>query len=559
MTEKNKDYYWLTKNSRKVLSRGYLAEGQTAEERIRIIAETAERILGKIGFADKFENYMKKGFYSLSTPIWCNFGNARGLPISCNGSYIADKMDSILQKTAEVGMMTKHGAGTSGYFGDLRPRGAPISAGGDSAGPVNFMELFDNVASVVSQGSSRRGSFAAYLDVEHPDIMEFLQIQDEMHPIQDMSIGVCISDQWMADLLERKKENVKIWKRIIEKGFHKGYPYIFWKDTANNNAPQVYKDKKKTIHASNLCTEIMLSSDEQESFVCDLSSINLYNWDEIKDTDAIETLSMFLDAVMTEYIDKTVDIPFLEAARTFAINQRAIGVGVLGWHSYLQKNMIPFESFDAKIKNAEIFKILNDRTLAISKQMALEYGEPPLLQGYGERWVTRMAIAPTKSSSFILGQVSLGIEPIHANYFKDSIAKGGFVYFNQQLKRLLADKNHDTDEIWDSILQYGGSVQHLTVLTDEEKAVFKTFSEISQKEIVIQAAQRQKYIDQGQSLNLSIPAPRSDAEAKKVAKQVSQLLIEAWQLGVKAIYYRKSSNPAQELARNILTCTSCEA
>lgn len=559
MTEKNKDYYWLTKNSRKVLSRGYLAEGQTAEERIRIIAETAERILGKIGFADKFENYMKKGFYSLSTPIWCNFGNARGLPISCNGSYIADKMDSILQKTAEVGMMTKHGAGTSGYFGDLRPRGAPISAGGDSAGPVNFMELFDNVASVVSQGSSRRGSFAAYLDVEHPDIMEFLQIQDEMHPIQDMSIGVCISDQWMTDLLERKKENVKIWKRIIEKGFHKGYPYIFWKDTANNNAPQVYKDKKKTIHASNLCTEIMLSSDEQESFVCDLSSINLYNWDEIKDTDAIETLAMFLDAVMTEYIDKTVDIPFLEAARTFAINQRAIGVGVLGWHSYLQKNMIPFESFDAKIKNAEIFKILNDRTLAISKQMALEYGEPPLLQGYGERWVTRMAIAPTKSSSFILGQVSLGIEPIHANYFKDSIAKGGFVYFNQQLKRLLADKNHDTDEIWDSILQYGGSVQHLTVLTDEEKAVFKTFSEISQKEIVIQAAQRQKYIDQGQSLNLSIPAPRSDAEAKKVAKQVSQLLIEAWQLGVKAIYYRKSSNPAQELARNILTCTSCEA
>lgn len=559
MTEKNKDYYWLTKNSRKVLSRGYLAEGQTAEERIRIIAETAERILGKIGFADKFENYMKKGFYSLSTPIWCNFGNARGLPISCNGSYIADKMDSILQKTAEVGMMTKHGAGTSGYFGDLRPRGAPISAGGDSAGPVNFMELFDNVASVVSQGSSRRGSFAAYLDVEHPDIMEFLQIQDEMHPIQDMSIGVCISDQWMADLLERKKENVKIWKRIIEKGFHKGYPYIFWKDTANNNAPQVYKDKKKTIHASNLCTEIMLSSDEQESFVCDLSSINLYNWDEIKDTDAIETLAMFLDAVMTEYIDKTVDIPFLEAARTFAINQRAIGVGVLGWHSYLQKNMIPFESFDAKMKNAEIFKILNDRTLAISKQMALEYGEPPLLQGYGERWVTRMAIAPTKSSSFILGQVSLGIEPIHANYFKDSIAKGGFVYFNQQLKRLLADKNHDTDEIWDSILQYGGSVQHLTVLTDEEKAVFKTFSEISQKEIVIQAAQRQKYIDQGQSLNLSIPAPRSDVEAKKVAKQVSQLLIEAWQLGVKAIYYRKSSNPAQELARNILTCTSCEA
>jgi ribonucleoside-diphosphate reductase alpha chain len=556
---RHKDYYWLTKNSRKFLSRGYLKPDQTPEERIKEIGDAAERILSKEGFSEKFENYMKKGYFSLSTPIWCNFGNDKGLPISCNGSYIADRMDAILYKQAEVGMMTKYGAGTSGYFGHLRHRGSPIRVGGESAGPINFMELFDTVANVVSQGSQRRGSFAAYLDVEHPDILEFLQIQDEMHPIQNMSIGVCIGDQWMQDMLDGKKENRKVWKKIIEKGFHKGYPYIFWKDTVNNAAPQIYKDKGKIIHASNLCSEICLSSDETESFVCDLSSINVEHWDELKETDAIETLAELLDAAMSEYITKTENIPFMQSARNFAINQRAIGVGVLGWHSYLQSNMIPFESFEAKMKNVEIFKTINEKTLAVSKKMAVDYGEPELLKGYGERWVTRIAIAPTKSSSFILGQVSSGIEPIHANYFRDKLAKGGFGYVNQFLKKLLDEKGMDTDEVWDSILKKGGSVQHLSFLSQLEKDVFKTFGEISQKEIIIQASQRQKYIDQSQSLNLMIPAPLDEDEMKRVAKEVSQLLIEAWKMKVKTIYYRKSSNPAQELARSLLECKSCEA
>lgn len=554
-----KDYYWLTKNSRKFLSRGYLKDNQTPEERIKEIADHAEEILGIEGYSEKFEGYMKKGYFSLATPIWCNFGNKRGLPISCNGSYVPDRMDGILAKLAEVGMMTKHGAGTSGYFGALRERGAVITNNGKSSGPVHFMEMFDSVVSSVSQGSSRRGSFAAYLDVEHPDIMEFLQIQDEMHPIQNLSFGVCIGDQWMQDMIDGNKHNRKVWKKIIEKGFHKGYPYIFWKDTVNNNAPQVYKDKGMTIYASNLCTEIALAYNEDESFVCDLSSINLLHWDTLVETDAIETLALFLDANLTEYIEKVENIPFMRPAYNFAKRQRAIGLGVLGWHSYLQLKLIPFESFDAKMKNAEIFKILDERTLKISKECAEKYGEPELLKGYGERWVTRLAIAPTKSSSFILGQVSSGIEPIHANYFRDKLAKGGFGYVNQELKKLLHEKGKDTDEVWNNILLKSGSVQHLDFLTDLEKDVYKTFSEISQKEIVIQAAQRQKRIDQAQSLNLRIPSSLDEDEMKKIAKEVSQLLIFAWEQKVKTIYYRKSSNPAQELARSMNECKSCEA
>lgn len=545
-------YYWLNEDSRLFLERGYLQPGQTPEQRIRQISEAAEAILRIDGFANKFEDYMAKGWYSLSSPIWANFGIQRGLPISCFGSYISDKLECILEKTAEAGMMTKMGGGTSAYFGALRHRGSEISSGGKSSGPVHFMEMFETVTNVVSQSNVRRGSFAAYLPIEHPDVQEFLQIRTEGNPIQNLSIGVTVSDSWMKSMIEGDAEKRKLWGKIIQKRFESGYPYIVFSDNVNNNAPQAYKDKGKKIYASNLCSEIALSVSEDESFVCNLSSMNLLHYDEWKDTDAPEVLTYFLDAVMTEFIRKVAGLPFMQAPYKFAVTQRALGIGVLGWHSYLQSKMIPFESFEAKLLNVQIHKLLRDKTQAASRKMAMEYGEPELLKGYGLRNVTTLAIAPTTSSSFILGQVSPSVEPLNSNYFVKDLSKGKFTYRNPYLETVLEKHGQNNRETWNSILIKGGSVQHLTFLTETEKEVFKTFGEISQKEIVIQAAARQKYIDQSQSINMMV-------HPKTSPKDVNQLLIFAWEQGVKSLYYQRGTNPAQELGRNLLQCSSCEA
>jgi ribonucleoside-diphosphate reductase alpha chain len=545
-------YYWLNDDSRKFLERGYLIEGETAEFRIRCKAETAETILGIKGFADKFEDYMARGFYSISSPIWSNFGRKRGLPISCFGSSVPDTMDGILNKLAEVGMMTKMGGGTSAFFGNLRGRGSEISSGGKSTGSVHFMELFDKLMEVASQGNVRRGSFAAYLPIDHPDIEEFLKIRSDGHSIQNLSIGVCVSDEWMEKMIAGDKQARKVWSLVIKKRSETGYPYIFFSDNANNQSPQVYKDKGLKINNSNLCSEIFLSNSDDESFVCDLSSLNAEQFDEWKDTDAVETLVYFLDAVMSEFISKTEGIPFMEAPRKFAINQRALGIGILGWHSLLQKKMIAWESMDAKFLNSEIWNLIREKSDKASKELATMLGEPPLLVGYGLRNTTTLAVAPTTSSSFILGQVSPSIEPLNSNYFVKSLAKGNFTYKNPYLTDLLSIKGKNDQDTWKSILVHGGSVQHLDFLSQEEKDVFKTFGEISQKEVIIQAAQRQKYIDQGQSLNLMIPP------SAKI-KEVNELMIFAWKQGIKSLYYQRSSNPAQMLARNILTCSSCES
>ena len=544
-------YEWLNKDSRKFLERGYLLEGETPEQRFKDIAQTAEKYLNIKGFADKFENYLSRGFYSISSPIISNFGRERGLPISCFGSCVSDTMESILYKVAEVGVMTKHGGGTSAYFGNIRGRGTPISGGGESTGSVHFMELYNKLMNVVSQGNVRRGSFAAYLPIDHKDIEEFLEIRSEGHDIQEMSFGVCVSDQWMKDMIAGDKDKRKIWSKVIQKRFESGYPYIMFSDTINNNAPQVYKDKGMVIHAQNLCAEICLSSSDDESFVCDLSSLNLVKWDEIKETDAVETLVYFLDAVMSEFIEKTEGMQFMEAPRKFAVNQRALGVGVLGWHSLLQSKMIAFESFDAKMLNVQIWKEIRERADKATAELAQIFGEPELLKGYGRRNTTTLAIAPTTSSSFIAGQVSQSIEPYNSNYYVRDLAKGKFSYKNPYLKQLLKEKGQDNDESWKSILEYGGSAQHLEFLSEQEKDVFKTFEEISQKEIVIQAAQRQKYIDQGQSLNVMVPY-----NAKP--KEVNELLIFGWEQGIKSFYYQRSSSPSQELARSIMSCKSCE-
>ena len=546
-----KNFYWLNNESRLFLSRGYLEEGVTPEQRIRNIADNAERISGIQGFSDKFYNYMAKGWISLASPIWSNYGMARGLPISCFGSYVPDDTAQILSTASEAGMMSKTGGGTSAYFGALRPRGSAISAGGKSNGAISFMEIFETITNTISQNGIRRGNMAIYMPVEHGDIDEFLAVRGEGHPIQNLSIGVTVGDEFMQGMIDGDEEKQRVWAKVLKKRSESGYPYIMFKDTANNNGPQVYKDKNKSIEASNLCSEIMLSSDEIESFVCCLSSVNLYHYEDWKDSDLVDTMCIFLDTVLTEFIDKASTIPHLERAVTFARNQRAIGIGVLGLHSYLQKKNIAMEGLEVKMELNKIFKNISDLAKESSKRLAELWGEPPLLKGYGERFVTTMAIAPTTSSSFILGQISPSIEPLNSNYFLKDVAKVKTAFKNPELKRLLEAKGEDNLETWRSILTRGGSVQHLDFLSEHEKNVFKTFQEINQKELVINVSIMQKYVDQGISFNTTIDGEES-------VKNINKLMIEAWQLGVKAFYYQNGVNLAQQVSRGF-ACGSCEA
>jgi ribonucleoside-diphosphate reductase alpha chain len=546
------NFYWLNEESRRFLNEGYLLPGVTPEERIRQIADTAESILGIQGFSDKFYGYMAKGYFSLATPVWMNFGLDRGLPISCYGIDIQDDTADIVRAAAEIGMLTKHGGGTAGFFGKLRNRGAKIKNNGVSNGPVSFMELFQSATNVITQGQARRGYFAAYLNVDHPDVEEFLKCREEGHPIQDIALAVTIPDYWMQEMIDGDKGKRAIMAKIHKKRSETGFPYIFFSDNVDRQKPKAYKDKGLKINHSQMCSEIIEYTDDEKTFVCCLSSLNLVHWDEIKETDAIETLTLFLEAVYTEFIDKAKDIPFFEKAVKFAEEHRSIGLGVLGWHSLLQSKMIPFEGMEAMYLNAEIFSTIDYKSLQTSKDLALHFGEPKMLEGYGERFTTRVAVAPTTSSSFILGQVSPSIEPLHSNYFLKDLAKGKFSYKNPYLEKLLKEKGLDTPEVWKSIMVKGGSVQHIDELTQREKDVFKTFGEISQMEIVKQAAQRQRWIDQAQSLNLMI-------HPDVPLKDVNSLFIEAWKLGLKTLYYQRSVNIAQQVSRDILNCTSCEA
>ena len=550
--EEKINIWWFNEESEQMLNRGYLLNGETLEGAIDRITEAAAKRLYKPELKEAFKEMIVKGWISFSSPVWANMGTQRGLPISCFNVHVPDSIEGITHKMGEVIMQTKIGGGTSGYFGELRHRGTAVTDNGKSSGAVSFMKLFDTAMDVVSQGGVRRGAFAAYLDIDHDDVEEFLQIRDIGNPIQNLFMGVCVPDYWMHEMIEGDTDKRRIWAKVLESRQQKGMPYIFFTDNVNRNKPQVYKDKGLTINASNLCSEIMLPSTAEESFICCLSSMNLELYDEWKDTNAVKLAIYFLDAVLSEFIEKTEGNYYLSAARNFAIRHRALGLGVLGYHSYLQRNMIPFESMEAKMFNAKVFKQIQEQSLAASKELANIYGEPELLKGYGLRNATTMAIAPTTSSSAILGQTSPGIEPFASNYYKAGLAKGNFIRKNKYLAKLLEEKGLDTEDVWRDIMLNHGSVQHMTQLTQEEKDVFKTFKEISPLEIVTQAAQRQQYIDQAQSLNLNIPSSMP-------IKDVNKVIIDAWKLGVKTLYYQRSQSVSKELVINFMNCSSCEA
>jgi len=563
-----KPFDWINQESTTFLERGYLSKGEDPVDRIKTISLHAEKLLKIEGFADKFFDYMSKGWYSLSSPVWANYGKERGLPVSCFGSNVEDNIEAILFTAAEVGEMSKVGGGTSGYFGNIRGRGSEVRDNGQAPGAVHFMKMFEAMVDNISQGATRRGRFSPYLPIEHSDIEEFLEIGTEGAPIQDLTHAVTVSDQFMNEMIAGDKDKRAKWAKVIQRRGEIGYPYIMFSDTMNNNAPEVYKDKGLKIENSNLCSEIALHNSDDESFVCVLSSMNLLHYDEWKDTDAVETMIYFLDSVVTEFTNKIDNFrpdtkegvrmqTFMRRAYNFAKNQRALGLGVLGYHSLLQSKNLPFDSKDAARLNIKIFKLIKEKSYKASEELAKLFGEPELLKGYGRRNVTLNAIAPTTSSAFILGQVSQSIEPIWSNCYVKDVAKMKITIKNPMLVKLLQELGKDTREVWSSIKQADGSVQHLDFLTDEQKEVFRTFSEINQSTIINQAALRQDFIDQAQSLNLMIAPDMS-------TKDINKLLIDAWKLGVKTLYYQHSMNSAQAFARkrlnlNDLECVSCSA
>lgn len=545
-------YDWYNELSETFMGRGYFHNNESIKERVESIAKKIHETYNDPEITQKVKDYIEEGYYVLPSPVWSNFGTNRGAGISCFNTNIEDSVESIIRATAEVGMLCKIGGGTSGYFGDVRPSGSPISSGGTTFGPVHFMQMFSTVKNVISQNNVRRGEFAAYLDITHADIIEFLRINTEGHPLQRFPYGVCVPSQWIYDMVAGDMKKREIWAKVLQSRNKTGFPYIFFTDNVNNNTVDVYKDKGKKIKSSNMCTEILTPSDDKESFVCNLVGMNLVKYDEWSKTDAVRIAVYIADAVQEDFIQRYKDTPFIERAIRFAKNHRSLAIGASGYHSYLQSKMIPFESMEAKMHNLLIFKHIQENSWKASEEMAERYGKPEMLKEdkYKRRHTTLTGVAPNTSSSFIMFQQSQSIEPYTSNYYIKKAAKMKHSVKNPYLAALLEEKGVNNMVVWESILKNEGSVQHLDFLSKDEKDVFKTFGEISQLEIIQQAASRQKYIDQGQSLNLMI-------DPNLPTKDVNTLILKAHELGIKTLYYQLGQNAAQKFAKDILSCEAC--
>lgn len=550
---------WMNEEGFKILCGGYMLPGETPSTMYyRVAKAAASYYQDQEYWAEKFYEIMWKNWLCPASPVLSNLGTTRGLPISCNSIHVGDSVDSIFGKSHELAMLSKNGAGVGIYLGDIRGRGASIRGNGKSEGVIPWAKVYDTTTVSVSQGSTRRGASAVYLPIEHSDIEEFIQIRrptgDVNRRCLNLNHGVCITDEWMKQMIAGDQAKRGLWAEILKARVETGEPYLFFTDNVNKANPECYVANGLTVKTSNICTEIFLHTDEDHSFVCCLSSMNLVKWDEWKDTHAVATTVRFLDAVLQEYIIKSEGVPGLEASRRSAMKGRAIGIGVLGWHTALQKRMIPFDSFDAMMLNAQIFSKMKAQAEASTKELAVELGEPEWCKGFNRRNTHLMAIAPTVSNSAISGGHSAGIEPWSANIFSKKSAKGTFIIKNSVLETLLEKLGMNTAEVWKSINEQSGSVQHLKWLSAEEKAVFLTAREINQHAIIKQAAQRGKFVDQGQSVNLFFAA-NSDP------KYIHEVHLAAWQEGLKSLYYFRTEGVIRgDLAsRSKEECAACEA
>lgn len=570
LKEKDLAPAWLSVEALATLSNGYLLAGETPRDMYKRLSTTAAKILNRPDLEPEFFTLFWNNWLCPATPVASNLGTERGLPISCYGTYVPDSIDGIFQHYHEVAMLTKNGGGVGSYWNNIRARGTTIKGNGKSEGVVPWLAVEDRVALSVGQGGVRRAGLAEFIDIEHGDAREFMAIRRPLGDVNRQCLnlhhGFNIGDQFMQEMLDGNKHNRELWKELLKTRVETGEPYMMFKDTAQRTAPF-----SRTINNTQLCTEIFLPNDEDHTYVCCLSSLNLARWDEWSSyrfssgLSVVELSVYFLDAVMSEFISKGRGMAGFEKAVRFAEKSRALGLGVLGWHTLLQQKLLPFDSFQSMMLNARIFSQLDRESLTASKKLAKELGTPEWCSentpDSGDddsdapvRNLTRLAVAPTMSNSIISGGMSAGIEPIAANCYSLKSAKGTFIRKNAQLDLLLTDKGINSVETWDQIIKSGGSVQSLKSLSQEEKEIFKTAREINQFAIVKQAGQRQKFIDQGQSLNLFFTADAS-------AKYIHEVHLSAWEEGLKSLYYLRSESVLKgqkSIEYQKSDCASCE-
>jgi ribonucleoside-diphosphate reductase alpha chain len=550
---------WMTEEGFATISKGYLLDGETPRKMYRRVARAAAVGLGEPELEEEFFHVMYyKNWLCPASPVLSNLGTNRGLPISCFGVDTPDSVDGIYKTIHEMAMLTKFGGGVGVSLSRIRGRGELIRGGanGRSEGIVPWAKCFDTAIIATSQGNVRRGAAAVNLDINHRDVDEFLSIRRPQGDVnrQCLNLHQCcvVDDDFMNKVVGGNDEARKKWISLLKTRLETGEPYIMFKDTVNKANPLAYTNNNLEVTMTNICSEITLYTDELHSFICCLSSLNLVRWEEWKDSNLVELTVKFLNGILNEFIDRAKLLPGFERAVRSAMKGRAIGIGVLGWHTLLQQKQLPFDSFESMLLNAQVFKTINERAISESRRLASQYGEPEWCTGTGMFNTHLVAVAPTRSNSIISGDVSPGIEPIIANAYNDKTAKGVFIRKNKELGKVLDKYHKNEDHIWKQILMDNGSVQNLSFLSKSEKEVFLTAYEINQMAIIRQAGQRQKYVDQAQSLNLFFAA---DVDPK----WFNEVHIEAWKAGVKTLYYCRSSSVIKgDFASRGDDCKSCE-
>jgi ribonucleoside-diphosphate reductase alpha chain len=556
---KGKDYpEFMDEISLATISKGYLLPGETVRTAYKRVARAAASRLKKPELENKFFKLMWNGWLGLASPVLSNMGTDRGLPISCFGVDTPDSIRGIGLTNAELMKLTASGGGVGISVSRIRPRGTQISGNGKSEGVVPWCKIYDSAIIATNQGNVRRGAASVNLDIEHEDIDEFLEIRrpkgDPNRQCLNLHQCVVVGDNFMRRLEARDPEALGTWAKVLKARMETGEPYVMFKDNVNKNNPIAYMLNNLKVSMTNICTEITLFTDEEHSFICCLSSMNLAKYDEWKDTDAVEMATWFLDGVMQEFIDKSSGRDSLQRTHAHAFKGRALGLGVMGWHTFLQQKGLPFNSIASTAHTHNIFSDIKNKAEKASRDLAQEYGEPLWCKGTGMRNTHLLAVAPTVSNSVITGGISAGIEPLPANIYTFNGAKGTFIRKNKVLEQLLESKGKNKEQWWDQMLQDGGSVQNLpdNVLTPEEKELFLTFPEINQLELVRQAAIRQRYLDQTQSLNLSFDPNDSP-------KWINQVHMEAWKLGIKTLYYLRTDSVIKgDLGSRQADCISCD-
>ena len=563
----------------KTISKGYLLEGEKPKDAYWRVATTAARRLNKPQMATKFFDYIWKGWLNLATPVLSNTGTDRGLPISCFGIDVADSIQDIGTKNLEMMLLAKHGGGVGVGLNMIRPAGSNITQNGTSDGVVPFAKIYDSTILATNQGSVRRGAASVNLNIDHDDFDDWIEIREPKGDVNRQCLNlhqcVVVGDKFMRRLEDGDNEARRRWGKVLQKRKATGEPYVMYKGNINKQNPDMYKNNGLKVHMTNICSEITLHTDESHSFVCCLSSLNLSKYDEWKHTDLIYTSTWFLDGVLSEFLQRAKNMRGFENAVRSAEKGRALGLGVLGWHTYLQQKGIPFDSLPAQFETRRIFSQLKIESERASRDMGAELGEPLWCRDTGFRNTHLRAVAPTVSNSKLAGNVSPGIEPWAANVFTEQTAKGTFIRKNRELEKALRKAGINNKDTWDKIMADGGSVQDLkeldnwvycdgkltkldsdvdTTKCDKVKDVFKTFKEINQLELVRQAGVRQQYIDQSVSLNLAFPS-------EATPKWMNTVHLEAWKQGVKTLYYTRTESVLRgDIAAQAMDpdCISCD-